>query len=402
MKRCWLWVMLMISGSTLLHAQQNTLTTDFDAFLQAYNQWYHKWSKLNQSDPEQQRLYYEETVRLAEVALHWCQQPPGLWRYCWWDMTQQSYASRPEYYVTNRQEWINLLRKLEVSFIPHPTVLYDLTAGGGTGLLYAAIVHAPTEAEKRRWAEKQLALSLEMYTSPRLQWGTDRFMEIQSVPRIVGGMTDFSYQASLRGEQFEEFLNKALAEGKIESTDRFEMLYEIACKSPVPVTLPNPLNEPIYDELYYAAIGGIYTARRALGEVGALPPNDWMLIAGWHIWRLPQDQSYLKVRHHTLYLSLKVLNTLKVRYQRQGTKLVVWNGSRKGAIPLDGRLGFEERGEVWVQVKALKEVAKVFEVKDDDKGQMLQLKPSLPYLPEEGSGAGSASEDKEAGGSTKR
>jgi hypothetical protein len=116
-----------------------------------------------------------------------------------------------------------------------------------------------------------------------------------------------------------------------------------------------------------------------------LPADDWLLIAGWQVWRLPKDRAFLQVRGGELYLSRRALQQLQVRTVVAQDRVVLWNGSYRQAVLLDGKDGFREGKEVWVRLLALQEKGlfavdeyKVF-LKDKEQGvrmfRMLALRP---------------------------
>jgi len=114
-----------------------------------------------------------------------------------------------------------------------------------------------------------------------------------------------------------------------------------------------PLDEPNYDFLWGEAITNISLARECLLREGALPADDWLLIAGWQVWQLPKDRAFLQVRGGELYLSLQALQQLQVRTVVAQDRVVLWNGSYRQAVLLDGKDGFREGKEVWVRLLAL-------------------------------------------------
>ncbi len=243
-------------------------------------------------------------------------------------------------------------------------VFYELISN----LLNEAIQTAPAKAEKRYWAEQLLDISLKMHRSPQLQRGVDFYHDPFGGPQPICYATDFSYEAGIRREQYYALTSKVP-----DNKDPREWCYEVARRLRMTLTSPNPCNEPLYFLLVGKVCSDIVFARENLALIGSLPSDDWVIIAGWHLWRLPQDTQYLKVRKRTLYLSLQALQVLKVRHLLQPGRLVVWYGSRQGEILLDGHQGFVEGDKVWVQVKALSSKAGVFDVRESERGQIVLM-----------------------------
>ena len=61
------------------------------------------------------------------------------------------------------------------------------------------------------------------------------------------------------------------------------------------------------------------------------------------------------MRGGELYLSLQALQQLQVRTVVAQDRVVLWNGSYRQAVLLDGKDGFREGKEVWVRLLALQE-----------------------------------------------
>ena len=133
------------------------------------------------------------------------------------------------------------------------------------------------------------------------------------------------------------------------------------------------------------AITNISLARECLLREGALPADDWLLIAGWQVWQLPKDRAFLQVRGGELYLSLQALQQLQVRTVVAQDRVVLWNGSYRQAVLLDGKDGFREGKEVWVRLLALQEkglfVVNEYKVSLKDKEQGVRMFRMLALRP---------------------
>ena len=103
--RWWITRLLMMNivAMHMGNCQPTSLTTNYDAFLQAYNKWYlqelhefllaydaWKRAESNQRDgssgkvpPPELAAFYDKTRELATAAVQWCHQEPGLWRRIW-------------------------------------------------------------------------------------------------------------------------------------------------------------------------------------------------------------------------------------------------------------------------------------------------------------------------------
>jgi hypothetical protein len=225
-----------------------------------------------------------------------------------------------------------------------------------SALLSKAVLFLPSEQERVAWARHWLELSLQFYQSPQLRRADhyrafDPFLGILDPSILVVGYdTDFSYQAGLWRERATKEVRIRELDERPRCSETFEVLY-----SPVPLQQLLPLDEPDYDFYKREAISNIGFARERLQQAGALPADDWLLIAGWQVWQLPKDKAFLRARNGELYLSLRALRQLRIRFVAEKDRVVLWNGSYRQAVLLDGRDGFREREEVWVRVLALKE-----------------------------------------------
>ena len=236
-----------------------------------------------------------------------------------------------------------------------------------SALLSKAVLFLPSEQERVAWARHWLELSLQFYQSPQLR-RADHYRAFDPLlgiidPSIlvVGYGTDFSYQAGLWRERATKEVRMRDLDERPRCAEPFEVLY-----SPVPLQQILPLDEPNYDFLWGEAITNISLARECLLREGALPADDWLLIAGWQVWQLPKDRAFLQVRGGELYLSLQALQQLQVRTVVAQDRVVLWNGSYRQAVLLDGKDGFREGKEVWVRLLALKEKG-LFAVQPDRK-----------------------------------
>lgn len=382
----------LIMGIVAIHAgycQSASLTTNYNAFLQAYYEWqqekskslraYHEWQQVNSEQlgsgesppPELLAAFYDKTRELATAAVQWCQQEPGLWRRFWQYYSQpkstpdagpfievKGYVSQKPTYTPEQLQALCKSLPLDPR---RPDVHFSIVFK----LLETALRVLPSEQERVAWARQLLELSLQFYQSPQLRQGTDRYItvDVQAGPYdgsvlVFGLGTDFSYQAGLWRERAREVQIKYKDDERNPCVVPFEVLY-----SPVPLQQPLPPGEPDYDHLAGDSLQAIADARAALQRAGALPADDWLLIAGWQVWQLPKDKAFLRVRRGELYLSLRALQQLQVRLVVESNRVVLWNGSYRQAVRLDGKDGFRERGEVWVRLLALKEKG-LFEVSE--------------------------------------
>jgi len=367
----WFLTGLMMMSIVAMHAgycQTASLITNYDAFLQAYYEWQQEnFKRLDRPlgenpSPEQLAAFCDKTRELATAAVQWCYQEPGLWRRFWryYQLNQGSNETDPfifKGFMSQMPAYTpEQIQKLCES-LPldprRPEVHYWIVLK----LLETATRVLPSEQERVAWARQLLELSLQFYQSPQLRQGKDRYItiDVQAGPYdgfalVYGQGTDFSYQAGLWRERAKEVQIKYKDERRTPCEVPFEVVY-----SPVPLLQPLPPDEPDYDYLAGRALWAIAKARAVLQQAGVLPAGDWLLIAGWQVWQLPKDKAFICVREGELYLSRRALQQLQVRFVVDKNRVVIWNGSYRQAVLLDGRDGFRERGEVWVRLLALQE-----------------------------------------------
>jgi hypothetical protein len=133
---------------------------------------------------------------------------------------------------------------------------------------------------------------------------------------------------------------------------KFRLKWSIRlCHCCSPYRLMNPTIATLWFGLSQLSANARYTLQKA----GALPADDWLLIAGWQVWQLPKDKAFICVREGELYLSRRALQQLQVRFVVERDRVVIWSGSYRQAVLLDGKDGFREGKEVWVRLLALQE-----------------------------------------------
>jgi hypothetical protein len=378
-------LMMSIVAMYAGYCQTASLTANYDAFLQAYYEWEEDFKQVapllrENPPPEPLAAFHDKTRELATAAVQWCYLEPGPWRRFWWHYDQERYVTQKPAYTPKRLQ--ELCKSLPLD-PRRPKVHYWIVFE----LLRAAMRVLPSEQERVAWARQLLELSLQFYQSPQLRQGADRYLpavdpfaDRPDGSALVAGLgTDFSYQAGLWRERAKEArikYNEPLNPCEVP----FEVVY-----SPVPLLQPLPPDEPDYRYFVGWALTAVRDARYTLQKAGALPADDWLLIAGWQVWQLPKDKAFICVREGELYLSRRALQQLQVRFVVERDRVVIWSGSYRQAVLLDGKDGFREGKEVWVRLLALQEkglfVVNEYKVSLKDKEQGVRMFRMLALRP---------------------